>query len=232
MAARSQLKSSVVPVGPLRMRRSVLLVAAGQAITLTRRWVLQRAGYSVSVAATTDAALSALKRRSIDVVLMGVSGKAIDFVQVVCATRAQQRKIPIVALGQGRELDADMRLSALAGPEALLRTTGEAVIMAHGHPADPNECIMFVDSLRRYFHVTDAAAEMLGYTREELLGRTIDEISAPDMEVARKFRAYVRDGSQHGVFSLLHRSGDIVHVRYAATVLDDGCMVSRLQKID
>jgi PAS domain S-box-containing protein len=103
--------------------------------------------------------------------------------------------------------------------------------MAHGHPADPNECIMFVDSLRRYFHVTDAAAEMLGYTREQLLGRTIDEISAPEMDVAGKFKAYVRDGSQHGVFSLLHRSGDIIHVTYAATVLDDGCMVSRLKKL-
>ncbi len=230
MAARSHSKPSVVPVGP--MRRSVLLVAAEQPTTLTRQWVLQRAGYSVSVATSTDAALSVLNSRSIDVVLIGVSRQAIAFDQVVRAARAQQGRTLIVAPSQARELDADLRVSALAGPEALLRTVGEAVVKAHGHPADPDQCILFVDSLRRYFHVTDAAAEMLGYTREELLGRTIDEISAPDMDVEQKFRAYVRDGSQHGVFSLFHRSGDIIRVRYAARVLEDGCMVSRLSKLE
>ncbi len=77
---------------------------------------------------------------------------------------------------------------------------------------------------------SDAAARLVGYAREDLLGMRIDDISAPDMEVSAKFESYIRVGPQHGLFALRHRNESIVRVGYRARVLEDGCMVSRLEK--
>ena len=90
---------------------------------------------------------------------------------------------------------------------------------------------MFVDENRRYIHVTDAATHLLGYARGELIGRTIDEISAPDMDVSERFHAYVEDGYQKGVFRLRRKDGRIIELAYSAKVLPDGCMVSQLKRV-
>lgn len=212
--------------------RSILLLASGQSLTQTRQWVLEEAGYAVVLARTTSAALAALRRGHFEVVLIGVGTDALHLPRVLAEVRRQPRKLPVVTMIDMPDAGAEARVEPLAGPEGLLRVLGETIVAAHGHHADPNECLMFVDRQRRYFHVTDSAAELLGYKREELLGRRIDDISAPDMQVAEKFQSYVRDGSQHGVFSLRHRNGSIIRVRYAARVLEDGCMVSRLNRLE
>lgn len=222
-ARRKQTKSD---------RRSILLLASGRSLTQTRQWVLEEAGYTVVVARTTSEALAALRRRDFEVVLIGVGTDVLDLPRVLGEVRRQPRKVPIITMSHKPEAAAEARVGPLAGPEGLLRVLGETIVAAHGHDADQNDCLMFVDAQRRYFHVTDSAAELLGYKREELLGRRIDDISAPEMHVAEKFKSYVRDGSQHGVFSLRHRNGSIIRVRYAAKVLEDGCMVSRLTEPD
>jgi len=210
---------------------TILLVAGGTAITETRKWLFENAGYAVVLARTTEQALTVLESDArIDVLLLGAAIRSINVARVVEVTRGRKPKMFIVAASRTCRPGADFHIEPLAGPEALLRIVGEAIVTAHGHRFDDTDCVMFVDQNRRYIHVTDPAAQLVGYAREELLGMRIDDISAPEMEVSSKFASYIRDGSQHGWFNLRHRDGHLVRVRYHARVLEDGCMVSRLTK--
>jgi PAS domain S-box-containing protein len=215
----------------MALGRHILFLASKHSVSKTRRWVLEHAGYHVTMAETPEAVAKALKRNAVDVVLIGVLTRRAAVECMIGEVRRHSGSIPIVSLAGPFKPAVDVQVPPLAGPEGLLRAVGETVVKAHGHGACDDECVLFVDQDRKYFHVTDAAAEMLGYEREELLGRRIDDIAAPDMDVPGKFAAYVRDGVQHGVFSLRHKNGSIVTVRYAAQVLEDGCMLSRLTKI-
>ncbi len=210
---------------------TILFVADGKAITETREWLLENAGYAVVLARTTEQALTALAGSDrIDVLLIGTVTRAISMARIIEAAHRREPRIFVVSASV-RRTKADFQVEPLSGPEALLKAVGEAIVTAHGHQIDERECVMFVDRNRRYIHVTDRAAELVGYAREELLGMRIDDISAPNMEVSSKFASYVRKCSQHGIFSLRHRDGHLVGVRYAAWVLADGCMVSQLTKV-
>jgi PAS domain S-box-containing protein len=210
--------------------RNILFVASRHSLSKTRRWVLEHAGYRVQRAETATEINQALQRNTVDLVLVGWTDKKATAEQVVSLVRKISPRIPIVSMtGHGTACDAIVL--PLAGPEGLLRVVGETLVKAHGHRVSKNERVLFVDQDRRYFHVSDAAAELLGYEREELLGRKIDDITAPEVDVPGKFAAYVRDGVQNGIISLRHKTGGVVTVRYAARVLEDGCMVSRLTRV-
>jgi PAS domain S-box-containing protein len=214
----------------MALGRHILFLASKHTVSKTRRWVLEHAGYRVTMAETPKAVAEALKRNAVDLVLIGVLTRRAAVESMISEIRRQAGTIPIVSLAGELKAAAAVQVPPLAGAEGLLRVVGETVVRAHGHNVCDNECVLFVDQDRKYFHVTDAAAEMLGYEREELLGRRIDDIAAPDMDVPGKFAAYVRDGVQHGVFNLRHKNGSVVTVQYAAQVLEDGCMVSRLER--
>jgi PAS domain S-box-containing protein len=79
-----------------------------------------------------------------------------------------------------------------------------------------------VDETRRYIAVNDAACELLGYTREELLAMRIDDISYPSGAHVRPLYAqYVEDGSMHGIFALQRKSGEVIWVRFQAKMVKD-----------
>ena len=65
-------------------------------------------------------------------------------------------------------------------------------------PIDPPAEVE-VDSSRRYMAVNDAACELLGYSREELLRLTIDQVSYPSgAHVSPMFTRFLQDGSMSG----------------------------------
>ena len=78
-----------------------------------------------------------------------------------------------------------------------------------------------VDSSRRYVSVNDAACDLLGYSREELLGMTIDDLSFPSgAHVAPMYTQFLRDGSMRGIFALRRKSGEGIMVRFESAVKD------------
>jgi PAS domain S-box-containing protein len=76
-----------------------------------------------------------------------------------------------------------------------------------------------VDSNRRYIFVSDAACELLGYTREELMQRRIDDISFPSgAHVRPMYHRFLKDGKMRGIFALQRKSGEVIRVRFESKV--------------
>lgn len=78
-----------------------------------------------------------------------------------------------------------------------------------------------VDANRRYTSVNDSACELLGYSRQELLGMRIDDISFPTgAHVAPMFQQFVKDGKMQGVFALQRKSGEVIRIRFESDNAD------------
>ncbi|MGH9521503.1 MAG: PAS domain-containing protein [Terriglobales bacterium] len=211
----------------MTVRRKILFLNCGESVSATRKLVLEHAGYRVTSVLKSDDAIEALQKTdSFQAVLIGARAKAHEAENVV--RTAQKCNVPTVLISNRYGAKADVVLPSMVRPERLLEVVGEAVIRQHGHDVPDRGCFLFVDSDRRYIHVTTGAADMLGFERTELIGRRIDDISSPEMPVASKFQEYVRDGLQCGSYTLLRRDGTPVRITYQAQVLSDGCMVSEI----
>jgi PAS domain S-box-containing protein len=109
-------------------------------------------------------------------------------------------------------------------------TSSEAVTPApgHAHPEISGEYVVFVDANRRYLDVTEGVCSLLGYSRAELVGKTIDDITPPEIKgsVSAIFQQFVNAGGLSGQFLLMARDGRRVPIRYDARVFPDGCLVA------
>lgn len=86
------------------------------------------------------------------------------------------------------------------------------------------EGIFVADVEGRYTDVNDAACQMLGFTREEILGMTIVDLIPPkDMERLQitKERLLV-GGTEHGEWNLRRKDGTYVPMDLNASILADG----------
>lgn len=103
----------------------------------------------------------------------------------------------------------------------------------HDHPEFSGEYVVFVDANRRYVDVTDGVCSLLGYSRAELLGKTIDEVAAPEIRstVSETFQQFVDAGGLSGQFLLLARDGRRVPIRYDSKVFPDGCLVAKWEPL-
>lgn len=208
--------------------RQILYITSDHSLSRTRRMVLEGAGYTVTLANDVEGALKGLRENPVFLIIIGVLTQP-QIGREAMERLHQEPSSPLfLSLVSTAQLETDYTLAPMAGPEELLAVVGEAMIRSHGHSAPDGSCYMFVDGDRRYIHVTDAAAELLGYKRGELIGRRIDDIADAEMPVAEKFEEYVRDGSQTGIFHLRRGDGKSISVAYHAEVLADGCMVSQL----
>ncbi len=89
-----------------------------------------------------------------------------------------------------------------------------------------------VDSDRRYIEVSDSFCQLVGYRREELIGKRYDEVTAPGTnDIPTVFRLFVNHGYMHGLWMLMHRSGTRVLVRYEAWVRYDCYIQSKMELV-
>ena len=87
-------------------------------------------------------------------------------------------------------------------------------------PIDPPARVE-VDENRRYIAVNDAACELLGYSRAELLSMTIDDISFPSgAHVPPMYWQFLRDGEMRGRFALQRKSGEVIWINFHSEVVD------------
>ena len=97
-------------------------------------------------------------------------------------------------------------------------------MLIHKHPELRDaEYVVFVDSSRRYVDCSPGVHRLLGYTRDEILQKTIDDISYDVSAVPNLFAQYLESGRQQGEYVLQRKDRTPLPIRYKAFVFKDGC---------
>ena len=86
--------------------------------------------------------------------------------------------------------------------------------------------VVFADTDRRFIDCSDEVCELLGYRKDEIVAKTIDDLSYVVSDVPAVFDRFVRSGSLDGQYLLRHRSGRPVLIRYSAYAFADGCLAA------
>ena len=85
-----------------------------------------------------------------------------------------------------------------------------------GEAVDGGPALVFVaDEEMRYIAVNRCACEVLGYTREELLGLTVPEV-AREADAPTEYDELLSRGFRHGTAVLTRRDGSTVDFVYRA----------------
>ena len=89
-----------------------------------------------------------------------------------------------------------------------------------------------VDREHKYVEVSDSFCKLVGYTREELIGKKYDELTAPNTnDIPTIFRLFLEEGYMHGLWMLVHRTGTRVLVRYEAWLRQDGLIEGNMELV-
>jgi PAS domain S-box-containing protein len=145
------------------------------------------------------------------------------------ADLAIQHRLEAIATVAGGDTERRAIRDALLNLRVLeLEVAGADSKPRHSHPEVSGEYVVFVDTNRRYLDVTNGVCALLGYSRAELLGKTIDDITAPELKssVSATFQQYVNAGEMSGKYLLLAHDGRRVPIRYESRVFPDGCLVA------
>ena len=93
-------------------------------------------------------------------------------------------------------------------------------------PATPY--VVLANPQRVWLEVSDGVCKLLGYAREELIGKQIDDLAAPEWkpQTAELFEEFVAARAMDGEFALVHKLGHRVTFEYKARVFPDGAMIA------
>ena len=92
------------------------------------------------------------------------------------------------------------------------------------------EYVTVVNSRRRYVEVCPAFCKLLGYTQEELLGKSYDDITVPRTNnIPQVLEMFLQVGYMSGIWVLAHRSGTKLFVRYESVIRKDGLFESQME---
>ena len=83
------------------------------------------------------------------------------------------------------------------------------------HPSAP---ILIADSDRHYRDASTGAGKLLGLSREEIIGRRLDDFAAPGFkpQIPKLWRAFLEQGEQEGTLRLMGADGSLRDVEYKA----------------
>jgi PAS domain S-box-containing protein len=94
------------------------------------------------------------------------------------------------------------------------------------------ECTTVVDTERRYLEVSDSFCQLVGYEREELIGKKYDDLTAPGTnDIPTVFCLFAEQGYMHGLWVLVHRSGTQILIRYESWVRPDCSIKSNMEVV-
>jgi PAS domain S-box-containing protein len=92
-----------------------------------------------------------------------------------------------------------------------------------------SEYEVVVDKDRRYVEVSDSFCKLLGYSRDQLLGKKYDIVTAPRTNnIPVVFELLMKLGYMHGIWIFVNRSGPRILVRYEASLRADGLIEARM----
>ncbi len=95
-----------------------------------------------------------------------------------------------------------------------------------------SEFVTVVDSDRKFVEVSDSFCQLLGYRREELIGKPYDDVTAPNTnDIPTVFRLFMKQGYMHGLWMLASRRGTRVLVRYESRIRPDSYIEGRMEVV-
>ena len=82
----------------------------------------------------------------------------------------------------------------------------------------PSAPILLADDDRRYCEASVGAGRLLGLSREEIIGRTLDDFTEPSLRpvISEHWTRFLADGQQEGTLTLLGSEGIPRNVKYSA----------------
>ena len=89
-----------------------------------------------------------------------------------------------------------------------------------------------IDSDRRYVEVSDSFCKLVGYKREDLIGKRYDDLSAPNTnDISVIFDLFIRLRYMHGLWMLVSRNGARILVRYESWLRPDSLIQGNMEVI-
>jgi PAS domain S-box-containing protein len=90
-----------------------------------------------------------------------------------------------------------------------------------------------VDLDRKYVDVSDGFCNLVGYKREELIGKRYDDLTASNTnDIPTIFELFTKSGYMHGLWMLVNRHGNSILVRYESWIRSDLRIEGRLETVD
>jgi PAS domain S-box-containing protein len=97
-------------------------------------------------------------------------------------------------------------------------------MLRHNHPElNGSPYVVFADAQRRYTDASDGACTLLGYTRKELLTKSVEDISYKIANVPQIFAQYLKKGEMEGDYVVQHKDGTAIPIHFRAFMFPDGC---------
>jgi PAS domain S-box-containing protein len=217
-------------------RPTILCIDDEESGLKMRKWLLEAEGFHVLTALDGPTGIDLFETQSVDAVILDYGMPKMDGAVVARTLKKLRREVPIIMLSGENSVPVqakdsiDTFVAKGQSPAVLLSMTASLLhLRSHSHAELDGEYIAFADEHRRYLDVTDGVCKLLGYSRSELLGMFIDDVTAPEMRLNTSplFEQYLEDGRQQGEYMLLHRDGARIPINYIARVFPDGCMVAR-----
>jgi PAS domain S-box-containing protein len=92
--------------------------------------------------------------------------------------------------------------------------------------------VTVVDGDRKYVEVSDSFCQLVGYQREELVGKQYDDLTAPDTNnIPTVFGLFQKLGYMHGLWMLVSREGTRILVRYEARLRPDSYIEGHMEVV-
>lgn len=195
-----------------------------------RKLLLEYAGFSVLTASSGKEGLDLFDSLPVDAVVVDYSMPEMDGGMVAAQMKRDRPRTPIIMLSAypGARATVDEIVDAFidkgGDPKDFLERLSSLIkIRSHSHPEIRSDYGIFVDLACRFLDCSDAACRLIGYSRTELLEKTVDEVAYHREEVARLFELFRQRGPLEGDLILKHKNGQPVPIRYQTWVFPDGC---------
>ena len=92
------------------------------------------------------------------------------------------------------------------------------------------EFVTIVNARRKFVEVSPAFCKLLGYTQEELLGKSYDDVTVPRTNnIPQILDIFLQVGRMSGIWVFAHRSGTKLFVRYESVIRKDGLFETHLE---
>ncbi len=95
-----------------------------------------------------------------------------------------------------------------------------------------SDYVTVVNQDREFVEVSDNFCQLVGYERQELLGKQYDDLTAPNTYDIEKFvRLFAKLGYMHGLWLLVSRGGTRILIRYDARLRSDSLIETHMELV-